>query len=239
PCGDSRKIARRELSFQYRNDPIETTQLYVNGRLLLKEPFELPCPAACWSDDGVLVAAHLPPDSANRLTIDEFLHADALRHVLRDTPRVPFKPDCGLLIRYPWDLIAQNAGQLARQILMGPRLASFRKARIDEAGIHTLNPDAIRCDATARIKPGTVLDAENGPIFIGPHAIISPNVVIRGPCCIHESCLVQAGASIREGTTIGPVCKVGGEIEGSIFQGYANKQHDGFVGHSYIGEWVN
>src|SRR5262249_8340957 len=88
-------------------------------------------------------------------------------------------------------------------------------------------------------KPGTVLDAENGPIFIGPHAIISPNVVIRGPCCIHDSAFVHAGAYIREGTTIGPMCKVGGEIEGSILQGYSNKQHDGFVGHSYIGEWVN
>ncbi|MEE8170090.1 MAG: hypothetical protein V3T70_06040, partial [Phycisphaerae bacterium] len=61
----------------------------------------------------------------------------------------------------------------------------------------------------------------------------------RGPCSIGDGCLIHPGASIREGTTIGPACKVGGEIEGTIFQGYANKQHDGFVGHSFIGEWVN
>jgi UDP-N-acetylglucosamine diphosphorylase/glucosamine-1-phosphate N-acetyltransferase len=68
---------------------------------------------------------------------------------------------------------------------------------------------------------------------------ILPNSVIMGPAYIGKSSLIKAGAKIYGGTSIGPVCKVGGEVEGSIFQAYSNKQHDGFLGHSFIGEWVN
>ena len=62
---------------------------------------------------------------------------------------------------------------------------------------------------------------------------------IVGPCYIGKNSLVKIGAKIYGGTTIGPVCKIGGEVENSIFQGYSNKQHDGYVGHSFIGEWCN
>jgi UDP-N-acetylglucosamine diphosphorylase/glucosamine-1-phosphate N-acetyltransferase len=62
---------------------------------------------------------------------------------------------------------------------------------------------------------------------------------VEGPAVIGEGTLVKVGAKIRGGSSIGPGCKVGGEVEASIFQGHANKQHDGFLGHSYVGEWVN
>ena len=67
---------------------------------------------------------------------------------------------------------------------------------------------------------------------------IGPHVTITGPCYIGDRCLIQPGAIIA-GSSIGPVCKIGGEVEASVFQGYSNKQHDGFLGHSYIGQWVN
>ena len=63
--------------------------------------------------------------------------------------------------------------------------------------------------------------------------------MLQGPCFIGRGSLVQPGSSIRRDTSIGPVCKVGGEIEASIIHGYSNKQHDGFLGHSYVGQWVN
>jgi UDP-N-acetylglucosamine diphosphorylase/glucosamine-1-phosphate N-acetyltransferase len=89
------------------------------------------------------------------------------------------------------------------------------------------------------VKPGVVLDAEEGPIHIERGAVIEPNAVLMGPCFIGPGSIVRPGATLRGGVTIGPVCKVGGEIECSVFQGRANKQHDGFLGHSFVGEWVN
>lgn len=92
---------------------------------------------------------------------------------------------------------------------------------------------------SATIGLGVILDATDGPIVIGRGVRIMPNAVVMGPAVIGDNSVVKAGAKIYEGTTIGPVCKVGGEIENAIFQGYANKQHDGYVGHSMIGEWCN
>ena len=70
-------------------------------------------------------------------------------------------------------------------------------------------------------------------------AFIFPNAVIEGPCFIGKATKIKSGATIYENTTIGNVCKVGGEVEQSIFMDYSNKQHSGFIGHSYIGSWVN
>ena len=68
---------------------------------------------------------------------------------------------------------------------------------------------------------------------------IFPNAVIEGPAYVGDGSLIKIGAKIYENTSIGPVCKVGGEVEGCILHGYANKQHDGFLGHSYLCPWVN
>jgi UDP-N-acetylglucosamine diphosphorylase/glucosamine-1-phosphate N-acetyltransferase len=102
-----------------------------------------------------------------------------------------------------------------------------------------VQPGQIHIAPGARVKPGVVLDAEEGPIHIDRDALVQPNVVLEGPCYIGPGSIVRPGAAIRGGTTIGPVCKVGGEIEASIIHGYTNKQHHGFLGHSYVAEWVN
>ena len=78
----------------------------------------------------------------------------------------------------------------------------------------------------------------NGPIYIDEGAEIHPFTRIEGPCYIGKKSILL-GAKCREGTSIGPMCRVGGEIEESIIQGYSNKYHDGFLGHAYVGEWVN
>jgi UDP-N-acetylglucosamine diphosphorylase/glucosamine-1-phosphate N-acetyltransferase len=89
------------------------------------------------------------------------------------------------------------------------------------------------------VKPGVVLDAEGGPIYIGKKAKVFPNAVIEGPAFIGDGSMIKIGAKIYENTSIGEVCKVGGEVEGSIIHSYSNKQHDGFLGHAYLGMWVN
>ncbi len=83
-----------------------------------------------------------------------------------------------------------------------------------------------------------ILDTTNGPIFFDEYAAIHPMTHIEGPCYVGKHSEIFGG-NIRSGCSIGPVCRVHGEIENSIFHGYANKHHDGFLGHAYLGEWVN
>jgi UDP-N-acetylglucosamine diphosphorylase/glucosamine-1-phosphate N-acetyltransferase len=91
----------------------------------------------------------------------------------------------------------------------------------------------------ARVYPGAVIDGEGGPVFIGRQSVVMPNAFIQGPAHIGDGCLVKAGARIYGGTSCGPVCKLGGEVSETIIQAYSNKQHEGFLGHAYLGEWVN
>ncbi len=108
-----------------------------------------------------------------------------------------------------------------------------------EPGVTVLNPYYIWIGENVVLKPGCVLDASEGPIIIDEGSTVLSNAVICGPAYIGKKSLIKVGAKIYEGTSLGPVCKVGGEVEESIIQAYSNKQHDGFLGHSYIGEWVN
>lgn len=219
--------------------------LWMNGRLLCRRLPDLPCPGACWVGD-TLVAAHLPGETAAKLTPSMLMENDAsaLRTLLRDATSVAFDAAWGRLIRYPWDLIAENAAELRRQIdaLLQPGAAAVQAGnavQMRNAGAYLIHPERIRIGPDTVIKPTAVLDASDGPIHIGAGVTISSHVSVRGPCSIGDGSLIQPGASIREGTSIGPVCKIGGEVEGTIIHGYANKQHDGFLGHSYVGEWVN
>ncbi|MCZ6704104.1 MAG: transferase, partial [Ignavibacteria bacterium] len=82
-------------------------------------------------------------------------------------------------------------------------------------------------------------DASNGPVYVDENAFIHPNAVIEGPVYIGETVTIKAGASIYENVSIGKLCKIGGEVEDSVLLPYSNKQHAGFIGHSYLGSWVN
>jgi UDP-N-acetylglucosamine diphosphorylase/glucosamine-1-phosphate N-acetyltransferase len=81
--------------------------------------------------------------------------------------------------------------------------------------------------------------AEKGPVYIGEGAQIMANSVVRGPAAICEKSVIKMGAKIYEDTTIGPVCKVGGEVANVIFHSYSNKAHDGYAGNSVFGQWCN
>ena len=97
----------------------------------------------------------------------------------------------------------------------------------------------------ARVHPNVLVDLTGGPVYIGAYTDIRPPTIIDGPCCIMDNAgtpkkvTIIDGAKMREGVTLGPVCRLGGEVEESIIQGYSNKHHSGFIGHAYLGEWVN
>jgi UDP-N-acetylglucosamine diphosphorylase/glucosamine-1-phosphate N-acetyltransferase len=146
--------------------------------------------------------------------------------------------DGSRLLEHVWELVAKNGSAIIDDFRKGTG-AGIADGALLYPGVHLLQDGAIQIAAGARLKPGVVLDAEDGPIVIEAGVVIQPNCVVRGPAWLGSASLVKAGAKLHEGTTLGPVCKVGGEIEESILQGYSNKQHEGFLGHAYLGEWVN
>jgi UDP-N-acetylglucosamine diphosphorylase/glucosamine-1-phosphate N-acetyltransferase len=94
-------------------------------------------------------------------------------------------------------------------------------------------------DESAAVFPGVVLDTTAGSIVVEAGAVLRPNAVLCGPCWIGRDSTVVDGALIRANTVIGPGCKVGGEIGASILQGWSNKAHEGYLGDSILGQWVN
>jgi UDP-N-acetylglucosamine diphosphorylase/glucosamine-1-phosphate N-acetyltransferase len=116
--------------------------------------------------------------------------------------------------------------------------SSHHSHPIQDPHTRIYNESAIYIAQGVSIK-AAILNAELGPIYIGPQAIIEEGAIIRGPVAICEHAQVKAGAVINQATTIGPYTKVGGEVSNSVIFGYSNKVHHGFLGNSVIGEWCN
>lgn len=113
-----------------------------------------------------------------------------------------------------------------------------KSAEITDPFTAVYSPENIFIEEGVSIK-AAILNAENGPIYIGKNSIIQEGSLLIGPVAIGENSMVAFGAKIRPNTTLGPVCRVGGEVGNSIFHAFTNKAHDGFLGNSYIGEWCN
>lgn len=207
----------------------------INGRLLVQARMnQLHLDEnLVYSQDGALVCARLTSDQVPKRQIEagQLLKLLDLAQ-LRSAPLTDQK-----LIAYPWHLVEHNPDQIALDFAASG-LAGRSEGQV-YPGASLLNPDQIYIGKNARIYPGVVLDAENGPIFVTDQVKIMPNAVIEGPCFIGPDTIIKIGAKIYAGCSFGPVCKVGGEVENSIIHGRSNKQHEGFLGHSYVGEWCN
>jgi len=142
------------------------------------------------------------------------------------------------LIDSVWEIITANKTLLMSDfdLLGGGGLGLDTRDLPDSVTVKSAA--AIMVSREAVISSHVVLDADSGPIWIEEGANVRPFSHIEGPSYIGRGTIISA-ALVRGGTTIGPVCRVGGEIECTIFQGYTNKAHDGFLGHSYVGEWIN
>jgi UDP-N-acetylglucosamine diphosphorylase/glucosamine-1-phosphate N-acetyltransferase len=142
------------------------------------------------------------------------------------------------MLNFPWDIVDSNPELIASDLpLLDPTTFIPAQHHPNAALWHMQAPERIFVHPDAQIELPVALDAREGPIVIGA-ARIEPFSLIQGPVAIHDGALIS-GARVRAGTTIGPVCRIGGEIEATVVQAYSNKHHDGFFGHSYLGEWVN
>lgn len=99
-------------------------------------------------------------------------------------------------------------------------------------------PDRIYIESGAIVE-GVVLNASHGPIYVGRHVEIMEGSCLRGPIALGEHSTVNMGTRIYPGTSLGPWCKVGGELNNVVIFGFTNKAHDGFLGNAVIGEWCN
>ena len=144
----------------------------------------------------------------------------------------------GLPYDAPWDVLANNDKLIAADFAdWNARHANHREAALMN-GAHIIgSPGDVHIGADSFVQPGCILDVSGGPIVVGAHCQIKWSQ-IQGPVFIGEGCIVD-GARLRPGTSLGAHCKVGGEVSASIFQSRANKSHEGFVGHSWLGRWVN
>jgi UDP-N-acetylglucosamine diphosphorylase/glucosamine-1-phosphate N-acetyltransferase len=142
-----------------------------------------------------------------------------------------------------WDLVhALPAATEADFLLLEARLQSDCCTAPPESvdlTVRLIASERIHIEAGATVGPYCVLDATGGPIVIERGARLAPFCVVEGPCFIGEESRLKPGARLLGGCHLGPQCRVGGELAESILQGYANKQHDGFLGHAYLGEWTN
>lgn len=137
-----------------------------------------------------------------------------------------------------WEIIHANSGAIMLDAELWPMVnRSVEHPKFTNCAI--VKPENLLVHPDARVDSGVVLDCSEGEIIIEEGARIMSNSTIIGPAFIGKNSIVKIGSKIYEGTSVGPVSKVGGEIENSIVQGYSNKQHDGYLGHSFLGEWVN
>lgn len=140
------------------------------------------------------------------------------------------------LLERPWDVRKARDAALAIDLAVLPDWITTAHV---PAAIITFGQRGLFVRDTAKIYPGVTLDCEHGPIAIDDHAAVRPGAIICGPAYVGPHSTVLDRALIKGGTAIGPFCKVAGEVGGTIFQGFANKAHDGHLGDSHIGEWAN
>ncbi|MDP2360853.1 MAG: putative sugar nucleotidyl transferase [bacterium] len=142
-----------------------------------------------------------------------------------------------------WDLIhALPAAAAADFLLLEERLRQSGRSAPPEnvdLSVRLMAAERIHIEAGAMIAPYCVIDAAAGPVVIERGARLAPFCVVEGPCLIGEDSRLKPGTRLLGGCHLGPGCRVGGEVAESILQGHANKQHDGFLGHAYLGEWTN
>jgi len=142
----------------------------------------------------------------------------------------------GEWIHRPWDLVARNADHVICDFQDEGKVGLSNKHLTTAALVGPASRLFIH--ETARVDPYTVFDTTNGPITVAAGAWVQPFTRIEGPSYVgRDTHLFRA--NLRGGVTIGPTCRIGGEVEASVVLGYSNKYHEGFLGHAYVGAWVN
>ncbi|MBL4888014.1 MAG: GlmU family protein, partial [Flavobacteriaceae bacterium] len=172
-----------------------------------------------------------------------FYNDEPLAYYGGDSQNVDFKDydiaqyasDALLRIQHTWDIFKLNAQAIALDFEI---LTKGKTSEPIPESVFCVNKEQIFIEEGASLNIAS-LNASNGPIYIGKDTTIMEYCTIRGPFALCEGATLKMAAKIYGPTTVGPYCKVGGEVNNSVFFANSNKAHDGFLGNAVIGEWCN
>lgn len=200
--------------------------IVANGRLA--DPIE-PEPGEALCGDGAILAANLDRAETERFLADG-RWPDGLRR--REIEARP--------LQAPWDILDGLGARIRADIEAWDAAAdALGFARLPDPHPSRMGAHPILVHREAALAPQIALDASGGPIAIGRGAVVRPFATLVGPCSIGPGTIVGERALIKANTTCGPQCRLGGEIGGTTIAGFSNKSHDGHLGDSLVGEWVN
>jgi len=225
-------ILTNEERFQAFSNEVEvgfSTESYLSGKF----------PAV----DGVPVNACVIPDrklmeAILNLSEDQALYQNGLwiAGTSDASDRIEYEGEIPAVLENRWDLYQQNAAALKSDFEL---LTSGRTSRQLSSTNTIIGDDQLIFLEEGAVVEGCTLNTTNGPIYVGENAEIMEGSLVRGPLAMNEHAALKLGTKVYGATTLGPHCKVGGELNNVIFQGFSNKGHDGFLGNSVIGEWCN
>jgi len=140
-----------------------------------------------------------------------------------------------LQLKNTWDIFSLNDKAIKADYDL---ITQGRTSAPIPEGVHAINKENIFIEEGATISFSS-LNASTGPIYIGKDSEIMEGCLVRGPFALCEYSILKMGAKIYGATTVGPYCKVGGEVNNSVLFGFSSKGHEGFLGNSVLGEWCN
>ncbi|UCB60526.1 MAG: hypothetical protein JSW72_00185, partial [Candidatus Bathyarchaeota archaeon] len=234
-------IKQHDVRLINNPDAINDDLILVNGTLVVEKQMKQLIPKkldrnVAMMKNGSVILAHLSRKIAEK-------HAEKLCKPITQRQLKKIVKGCRILktqnmlsMAYPWDLVNNCAELIRKDFKLIQEKGS--EGTIDKRAVLYGAASNLHLGKGASIEAFAVLDLRNSPIHIGKEAIVHAGSRITGPAYIGDKTTVASGL-IREGCHIGRVCRVGGELDATILHGCTNKYHIGYVGHSYIGEWVN
>ena len=241
--------SEREEYVVNREGELDSDTILMNGRLVLDRRTEENIKRIIDGKDNIIVYSGtdvvlIKATSNNARRIEGLLlepmnekKAIELKKIIRNYVEVPREEIA--LSDYLWDMVNMNA-ELIKEDLEERYVGREWKAKyVDERVAIVGDERLVYLDEGVEVEPYTVFNTKAGPIYVGRNTRIQAGARIEGPTFIGQDNIIVGGAQIREGSNLGDVCRAGGELEETIVLGYTNKYHLGFIGHAYIGEWVN
>lgn len=244
---DSHLASYRPMGKDRSGPPVNLPELLQDGPVLfLYGPQVLPAEftfteemakeGAIFLQDSELIGFALPEAPSGGWQVGEIREATVETVEQWAGRSLPHHVLSSLVFRWPWELVREN-DRMIREDYDAVRPEGELAGSVHSRAT-ILEPGAVYMGSGVEVGAYTVLDAREGPIWIGPDVQIQPFSYLQGPVVVGEGTIVMS-ATLRTGTSVGPFCRVAGEVGDIIIHGYSNKAHYGYIGHSYIGEWVN
>jgi len=182
------------------------------------------------NEDVVAAVMHLEQNTAL------FLNDVFLAGATNAAEKIQFLGETPVILKNRWDIYALNHLVLKHDFDL--LTAGSKSQKLSDTNTLIGPKEMLFIEEGAKVE-AAILNTSTGPIYIGKKAEIMEGSIVRGPLAMCEESALKLGAKIYGATTLGPHCKVGGEVNNVVFQAYSNKGHDGFLGNALIGEWCN